>query len=60
MATSGGDRYMTEYAGLSTDSANDLFTLATASNSGNIRLNVTPSNTNSDNDFRIKVTRYYR
>ena len=48
---------MTEYAGLSTDSANDLFTLGTASNSGNIRLMVTPSITNSDNDFRIKVTR---
>jgi len=60
MATSGGNRYMTEYAGLSTDSANDLFTLGTASNSGNIRLMVTPSITNSDNDFRIKVTRYYR
>jgi hypothetical protein len=60
MATSTGDRHMTEYAGLSTDNENDLFSLGAASNSGNIRLSVTPSTNNSDNDFRIKVTRYYR
>lgn len=60
MSTSTGDRHMTEYAGLSTDNENDLFSLGASSNSGNINLGVTPSITNSDNDFRIKVTRYYR
>jgi len=60
MSTSTGDRHMTEYAGLSTDNENDLFSLGASSNSGNINLGVTPSITNDDNDFRIKVTRYYR
>ena len=60
MATSSGDRYLTESNGLYTDSASELFEVSAASNSGNILANFTTSVANSDNDFRIQVTRIYR
>ena len=60
MATSSGDRYITESNGLYTDSANELFEVGAASNSGNILANFTTNVANSDNDFRIQVTRIYR
>ena len=60
MATSSGDRYLTESNGLYTDSASELFEVGAASNSGNILANFTTSIANSDNDFRIQVTRIYR
>lgn len=60
MATSSGDRYITESNGLYTDSASELFEVGAASNSGNILTNFTTSVANSDNDFRIQVTRIYR
>ena len=60
MATSSGDRYITESNGLYTDSASELFEVGAASNSGNILANFTTNVANSDNDFRIQVTRIYR
>jgi hypothetical protein len=60
MATSSGDRYLTESNGLYTDSASELFEVGAASQSGNILANFTTSVANSDNDFRIQVTRIYR
>ena len=60
MATSSGDRYITESNGLYTDSASELFEVGAASNSGNILANFTTNVANNDNDFRIQVTRIYR
>ena len=60
MATASGDRYITESNGLYTDSASELFEVGAASNSGNILANFTTNVANSDNDFRIQVTRIYR